>query len=108
MQRLLFICAQNRLRSPTAEVIFGRRQDLEVASAGTAPDAECPLSQDLLEWASLIFVMERQQKKNLQSRFGARLKGKRIVCLGIPDRYDYMQPELIEALNAKVLPLLNI
>ncbi len=107
MQRILFVCARNRLRSPTAEAVFGRCQGLEVASAGTAPDAECHVSADLLEWANLIVAMERRQVKSLQSRFGELLKSKRIVCLGIPDRFDYMQPELVAALNAKVLPLLT-
>ncbi|MEO1186256.1 MAG: phosphotyrosine protein phosphatase, partial [Cyanobacteria bacterium J06636_27] len=35
------------------------------------------------------------------------MKGKRVVCLDIPDEYDYMQPELIKILKKKVLPLLG-
>ncbi len=55
---MLFICSQNRLRSPTAEVLFSKNRDIEVASAGTNHDAEVPLTAELIEWADVIFVME--------------------------------------------------
>jgi predicted protein tyrosine phosphatase len=35
MTRVLFICSQNRLRSPTAEQGFANRAGFEVMSAGT-------------------------------------------------------------------------
>ncbi|MFN8910720.1 MAG: protein tyrosine phosphatase, partial [Betaproteobacteria bacterium] len=40
MRRVLFICSQNRLRSPTAERVFSKRAGFEVASAGLNPEAE--------------------------------------------------------------------
>lgn len=42
MKKVLFVCSQNRLRSPTAEQVFSRRRDLEVESAGTNHDADNP------------------------------------------------------------------
>jgi predicted protein tyrosine phosphatase len=51
--------------------------------------------------------MEQGQKRYLNAHFARSLKGKKIVCLDIPDRYSYMQPELIALLRAKVLPLLR-
>jgi predicted protein tyrosine phosphatase len=54
---LLFLCARNRLRSPTAERVFHSRPGVETASAGLAPDAEEPVTPDHLDWADLIFVM---------------------------------------------------
>ncbi len=101
------MCARNRLRSPTAEAIFSGRDGLEAASAGTAPDAECVVSEDLIEWADTIFCMEQRQKKLLQTRFAKILQGKRLVVLGIPDRYGYMQEELVGLLKARVLPMLR-
>ena len=53
MKRVLFICSQNRLRSPTAERVFSNREGFEVASAGLNPEAETPVSSDLLEWRIL-------------------------------------------------------
>ncbi len=103
---MLFICAQNRLRSRTAEVIFSEMEGLEVSSAGTAPDAECPVSADLLAWAELIFVMEAKQRTELIKRFADAVREKKVVDLGVPDRYRYMQAELIAELRVKVLPWL--
>lgn len=103
---LLFLCARNRLRSPTAERIFASRPGVETASAGLAPDAEEPVTPDHLDWADLIFVMERAHRAKLQRRFGPHLKGKRVICLDIPDDYDFMQPELVALLEKKVGPFL--
>jgi len=107
LRHVLFVCGKNRRRSPTAEAIFSGRSDIEVSSAGTANDAECPMSGDLIEWADEILVMERRQAQQLRKRFGSFLRNKRLVCLGIPDIYEFMQPELIELLQAKVLPMLR-
>jgi predicted protein tyrosine phosphatase len=49
VKRFLFVCSQNRLRSPTAEQIFSNRTDIEVSSAGTNNDAENPLGSELIE-----------------------------------------------------------
>ncbi|MDM0078690.1 low molecular weight protein tyrosine phosphatase family protein [Variovorax sp. J2P1-59] len=101
MQHLLFICSRNRLRSPTAEQVFAG-PDIETDSAGLAPDADCVLSPEQLEWADLIFVMERQHRAKLKQRFAGSLHGKKVVCLDIPDRYQFMQPELVALLEQKV------
>ena len=102
MRKVLFICSQNRLRSPTAEQVFADWPGVETASAGLNNDAENPLTPELLTWADLVFVMERAHRNKLSSRFRAHLGRQRIVCLDIPDEYDYMDPELIALLRAKV------
>jgi predicted protein tyrosine phosphatase len=101
MRRVLFICSRNRLRSPTAESVFAA-PGIETDSAGLAPDADCVLSAEQVEWADLIFVMEKQHRAKLKQRFKASLDGKRIVCLDVPDRYEFMQPELVALLQQKV------
>lgn len=102
MKRLLFICSQNRLRSPTAEQVFSQWPGVEAMSAGLNNDAITPLSTDLIEWADVILVMEQSHKHKLTKKFRAYLAGKSIVVLGIPDEYAYMQPELVALLKAKV------
>jgi len=102
MQRLLFVCSRNRLRSPTAERVFADYPDVETASAGLAPDADEPLSAEHIEAADLIFVMEKGHRAKLNRRFGSRLRGKKVICLDIPDTYQYMQPELVALLKARV------
>ncbi|WP_043176475.1 low molecular weight protein tyrosine phosphatase family protein, partial [Burkholderia ambifaria] len=100
-------CSRNRLRSPTAEAVFAGWPGVETDSAGLAPDADTQVCVEQLEWAEIVFVMERAHKSRLAARFGARLKHKKIVCLDIPDRYTYMQPELIALLERKAGPLLR-
>lgn len=100
--RVLFVCSQNRLRSPTAEHVFANWDGIETASAGLNHDAEQPLTPELLAWADLVFVMERAQRSRLQSRFRAHLGGKRVVVLDIPDQYGYMDPKLIALLQSRV------
>lgn len=107
MQHVLFICSKNRWRSPTAEHIFATRPGLECASAGLANDADNPLTPELLAWADLIFVMEKAHKTKLQTRFKTHLAHKRIICLGIADKFKYMDPLLITLLENKVGPFLQ-
>ncbi|MEV4605443.1 phosphotyrosine protein phosphatase [Neorhizobium sp. LMR1-1-1.1] len=102
MKNVLFVCSQNKLRSPTAEHVFADWPGVETSSAGTNNDAENPLSRELVEWADIIFVMERAHRAKLQSRYRAALNGTRIVCLDIPDDYQFMDPRLVELLKAKV------
>jgi predicted protein tyrosine phosphatase len=51
--------------------------------------------------------MERAHRVRLDRRFRAALKGKRVVCLDIPDRYEFMDPELVRLLTIKVVPYLR-
>jgi predicted protein tyrosine phosphatase len=101
MKRALFICSQNRLRSPTAEQVFAAWPNVETDSAGLAPDATVGLSSEQIAWADIIFVMEKAHRNKLSKRFREHLKGKRIVCLAIPDDYELMDPDLIRLLEAR-------
>lgn len=103
MKRVLFVCSQNKLRSPTAEQVFSTWPGVEVESAGTNHDAENPLTGELVEWAQVIFVMEKVHRNKLSKRFRRHLKA-RVICLNIPDDYAFMDPALVALLNAKVAP----
>ena len=105
--RALFICSRNRLRSPTAEAIFSDWPDIETDSAGLASDATTIISIDHITWAEVIFVMERAHKAKLSKKFGSALNGKRVICLDIPDRYTFMQQELIDVLIRRAGRLLR-
>jgi predicted protein tyrosine phosphatase len=102
VKHVLFVCSQNKLRSPTAEQIFADWPGIEVASAGLNHDAVEPLTGELVAEADLIFVMEKAQRNRLSQRFKAHLKRARVICLDIPDDYEFMDPDLIALLRAKV------
>ena len=55
-----------------------------------------------MEWADIIFVMEKAHRTKLKRRFGPYLKRARVICLDIPDDYAFMQPELVALLQRKV------
>lgn len=102
MKKVLFLCSRNRLRSPTAEHVFSTWPDIETDSAGLLADADAPLSTEQIEWADIIFVMEKTHRTGLSKRFRKHLNGKRVICLDIPDNYEYMDPALVKLLEAKV------
>ena len=64
---------------------------MDVLSAGIASEADTPLDDELVRWADRIFV-----------QFRSSLGSTPIVCLGIPDRYRYMDPHLIDLLERKM------
>jgi predicted protein tyrosine phosphatase len=102
MHRVLFICTQNRLRSPTAEQVFSNWPGLEVASAGLDVHSSVPVSPELLEWAQTIFVMEKSHRNKLSRKFRRYLKAQRVICLNIPDEYGYMDEGLVRLLTSIV------
>jgi predicted protein tyrosine phosphatase len=100
--RLLFVCSRNRLRSPTAAAVFSAYPGVEAMSAGTSPDAENPISAELIEWADVVLAMEKMHRRKLNELFKAKLKAKKIVVLDIPDDYSFMDSELVRILKVKV------
>lgn len=102
MKKILFICNVNRLRSPTAEEIYRRRSDLSVKSAGIFQYAKATVSQELVDWADIIFVMEKSQQNNIIKKFKNVNKKKTIINLDIPDIYEYMETTLVHILSKKL------
>lgn len=102
--KVLFICNQNQNRSKTAEEMF--KGTFTTRSAGLYN--EHPVSEEQLEWADVIVVMEDTQRTDLAKRFPTQYLQKRIVSLGIPDVYHYQQPELVEILKSRVPATLNV
>jgi predicted protein tyrosine phosphatase len=101
-RRVLFICRVNRHRSATAERIFCKRADLDVRSAGTSEDALVRVTPRMLEWADLIFTMDELQRQALERMFPSHPALDRLICLGIPDDFTFLDPELVKLLEQKV------
>ncbi len=105
-RHILFLCSQNKLRSPTAEAVFAEHPGVEVDSAGLNNDAVVPLTVEHIEWADLIVVMETAHRTRLNRKFGKALGGRRIAVLNIPDNYDFMDPDLVDLLKIRCAPYL--
>ncbi len=104
---ILFVCSRNQWRSPTAETIYRNRPGLSVRSAGTEPSARTKFSQKDLDWADIIFVMEKRNKERIFQKFPGATS-KKIILLDIEDDYPYMDEELINEIQSKVNSYLSL
>jgi predicted protein tyrosine phosphatase len=106
-KKILFICDENRLRSPTAQSLYSEEEDMVARSAGLGSHATIALTEELLEWADLIFVMERRHRNIIHKKWPSQYKRKQIICLYIPDEYDFMDPVLVGILVRKLEPYIG-
>ena len=104
---MLFLCSRNQWRSPTAERVFARREGVTTRSRGVSKSAVQQLRLADVEWSDVILVMEHEHKQRLLRDFGAAAQGSRVHVLDIPDDYAFMDPELVELLEAGVPPYLG-
>ena len=101
MRKVLFVCTANLQRSPTAENLFqGWKGIWEAKSAGIMPDPQGnPLTQELIDWADLIIVMEPIHSQYIDSHF--QCSPDKIRILNIADRYFRDDPKLVSILRMK-------
>lgn len=97
----------NQWRSPTAEALWRRSPRVDARSRGLSSKARRRLVRDDLEWADLVFVMTYDQRDRLVERHRSTVRKSDIVVLEIPDDYRYMDPELVELLEARVEPVID-
>ena len=107
MKRLLFICSRNQWRSPTAEAIYRDDPRVEVRSAGLSSSARRRVTDQMLLWADLIFVMESKHKSRLHEAFPSISSDLEIQALDIPDDYTFMPPELVQLLRDGIEPFIG-
>ncbi|MGF1552068.1 MAG: low molecular weight protein tyrosine phosphatase family protein [Paracoccaceae bacterium] len=105
--RVLFVCGRGRARSPTAAQVFADWPGVSTDFGGVSPDADDVLSADQIEWADLIVAMENRHRTRLSERYRAAMRGRRVVVLGVPDRYAFMAPDLVTVLRERAGPHLR-
>lgn len=111
MKKILFICSSNLTRSPTCEDILKDSTLYETKSAGTAPNAVVVVTQKLVDWADIIFVMcERTDKHLTYLKEHFNLGTKEIFDLDIPDFVYKMrgEPALVADLTKRLKHYLTI
>jgi predicted protein tyrosine phosphatase len=106
-KRVLFVCEGNLHRSPTAERLYSATSGIKTRSAGLSDLARVQVTHELLAWADVVFVMERRLIRLLRRRFAAALEGKDLVCLEVPDEFQFDQPELLIVLTERLAPYLG-
>jgi predicted protein tyrosine phosphatase len=106
VKKILFVCTANIDRSPTAEALLKQKDGFEVRSAGTWQHARKRVTEQLIDWADIIFVMERHHKEALLY-LNPKSEDK-IIVLDIPDIYSRNDPELTEILKENLSKHLHI
>lgn len=89
------------MRSLTAEKIYENDKRFDIKSAWTHPWAKNTISQELLDWADVITVMEKLHRNVIRKKFPEIYDNKKIICLYIPDNFEYMEQELIDLIKER-------
>ena len=102
---LLFVCSAGILRSPTAAAM-AVKLGYNARSCGAYQYALIRLSVNLIEWADKIIFIGKENYNRAMLDFEAveydsDIKDKAIIW-DIPDEYDYMHPELVNAIQQKI------
>lgn len=104
--KLLVVCGKNKKRSRTAEFIFKNDPRFSVRSAGLSPKSNRKITENDLNWADLVLVMERDHRSKIKELYRF-LNLPKIESLDIPDEYEFMDRGLIELLTDKINEALN-
>lgn len=101
-KRVLCVCSAGLLRSPTAAVVLSQEPfNFNTRSAGCVREYALTHSDEvLLEWADEIVCMEVAHEKVLR-----KFTEKPILCLNIPDKYPYRDPELMAMISRNYIEI---
>ncbi len=104
---ILVVCAKNKKRSRTAEFIFKNDDRFNIRSAGLSPKSDRKISENDLNWADLVFVMESEQRTKIRDLY-KHIELSKIEILNIADDYEFMNEELVEMLTERINDSLRI
>ena len=90
---ILVVCGRNKRRSRTAEYLFKNDSRFNIRSAGLSPKSDRKISERDLEWADLVFVMERGHQARIQGTY-RHIELPPIETLDVEDVYEYLDEEL--------------
>lgn len=96
-----------RKRSPTAADLAAPLWGVHADFVGLSADSDECLSAEQIEWADVVAVMKRRRSARLDVRFRAWLLSRRVICPNLPDRDEYMAPELIRRLEPQLKRILR-
>lgn len=99
-KKVLCVCSAGCLRSPTAAVVLSQDPfNFNTRAAGMNTEfAIIPVDDVLIEWADEIVCMDSYMAHQL-----SKMTKKRVVCLDIPDNFNYRDPELMQLIKKNYL-----
>ena len=98
---ILVVCGRNKKRSRTAEHIFKNDSRFGIRSAGLSPKSDRKISENDLNWADLVLVMEKNHRTKIFETY-PHLSLPKIEILEIPDDYEFMDEGLIDLLSDRI------
>lgn len=104
---ILVVCGRNKKRSMTVEHIFKNDNRFKIRSAGLSPKSDRKISENDLNWADLVFVMETGQRAKIWGLY-RHLELPKIEILNIADDFEFMNEELVEMLTDRINNILKI
>ncbi|MGH7863904.1 MAG: phosphotyrosine protein phosphatase [Candidatus Binataceae bacterium] len=108
MKKVLMVCTGNLDRSPTAAMLLAEMcAPMWVTSAGTESFAKNQVTQELVEEADVICVMEEAHRRFIIERFGDSHVDK-VLVLDIPDIYVCGEATLVHLLKPRLRAALGL
>jgi len=100
-KKVLCVCSAGMLRSPTiAHTLSAEPYNFNTRCAGTNDRlAIVELTDRLLVWADEVVCADTEHAQVVTKLLGKLELDTRVVNLGIPDIYDYRNPELVELIK---------
>ena len=102
-KKVLCVCSAGLLRSPTAAYVLSQEPyNFNTRAAGAVADyALFPVDIVHLTWADEIVCMEKAHADVIRPMLKDVLGGsqKKIIVLGIPDKYTYRDPEMVKLIR---------
>lgn len=98
---LLVVCGRNKKRSRTAEHIFKNDDRFSIRSVGLSPNSERKITEQDLNWADLVLVMEAEHRARISGTY-RHLQLPKIEVLNIEDEFEFMDEELVRLLTDRI------
>lgn len=100
--KTLCVCSAGLLRSPTlAYVLQQEPYNRNTRAVGATTEfALIPIDEALVEWAQEIFFVEKSVHDAVALSYN--LSDKRVVVLGIPDKFEAFEPELLAIIKKQL------
>lgn len=98
-KKVLCVCTAGILRSPTAAWVLSQPPwSYNTRAAGIDPTcALVVLDAPLIAWADEFVCLEARHRKALPKDLG----GRAVYVLGIPDRFEYREPRLVQLIKER-------
>lgn len=104
-KKVLCCCSAGLLRSPTMANVLHKEFGYNTRVCGLTKEyALIPIDDVLVHWADEIVVAESWMVHEIENRFD--VGNIPVLCLSIPDDFEWMDPKLQELIKERYKPIL--